>query len=67
MIDMHQGFSGRELAEVSPTVGSLAFVQLDAAVALARGELRRAARDQLAAARLLGRVLIHGLRERQLR
>jgi hypothetical protein len=64
MIDLHQGFSGRELDEVPPTLTSLAVVQLDAATALARGELRRAARGQLAAARLLGQALVRGVRER---
>jgi hypothetical protein len=63
MIDLHQGFSGRELEEVSPTITSVAVIQLDAAVALARGQLRRAAREQLAAARLLARVLVDGVRE----
>ena len=64
MIDLHQGFSGRELADVPPTLTSLAVVQLDAAAALARGELRRAARGQLAAARLMGRAIVQGVRER---
>jgi hypothetical protein len=64
MIDLHQGFSGRELEEVEPTVASLAVVQLDAVTALARGQVRRAARGQWAAARLLGRVLWRGLSER---
>ena len=64
MIDLHQGFSGRELDEVPPTLTSLAVVQLDAAAALARGQLRRAAREQLAAARLLGQALVHAVRER---
>lgn len=64
MIDLHQGFSGRELEEVPPTLGSLAVVQLDAATALARGELRRAARLQLAGARLLGQAVARSLRER---
>ena len=64
MIDLHQGFSGRELDEVPPTLTSLAVVQLDAATALARGELRRAARGQLAAARLLGQALVRSVRER---
>ena len=64
MIDLHQGFSGRELDEVPPTLTSLAVVQLDAATALARGQLRRAAREQLAAARLLGQALLRGLTER---
>ncbi len=64
MIDLHQGFSGRELDEVPPTLTSLAVVQLDAATALARGQWRRAARGQLAAARLLGRALVQGVRER---
>jgi hypothetical protein len=64
MIDLHQGFSGGELREVSPTIASLALVQLDAATALTRGQLRRAARGQLAAARLLGRVVLRGLRDR---
>jgi len=39
-------------------------VQLDAAAALARGEIRRAAREQVAAARLLGRAIVQGVRER---
>ena len=64
MIDLHQGFSGRELEDVPPTLTSLAVVQLDAAAALARGELRRAAREQVAAARLLGRAIVHNMRER---
>ena len=64
MIDLHQGFSGRELEDVTPTLASLAVVQLDAATALARGELRRAARGQLAAARLLGQALVRAVRER---
>jgi hypothetical protein len=64
MIDLHQGFSGRELEEVPPTLASLAVVQLDAATALARGQLWRAARGQLAAARLLGQAFVHGVRER---
>ena len=64
MIDLHQGFSGRELDEVPPTLTSLAVVQLDAAAALARGQLRRAAREQLAAARLLGQALVQAVRER---
>jgi spermidine synthase len=44
MIDLHQGFSGRELDEVPPTLTSLAVVQLDAATALARAgaDARRA-------------------------
>jgi hypothetical protein len=67
MIDLHQGFSGRELEDVQPTVASVAVVQLDAAVALARGELKRAARGQWAAARLLGQVVLRGLRERVVR
>ena len=61
MIDLHQGFSGRELNEVPPTLTSLAMVQLDAATALARGQLRRAAREQLAAARLLSRAVLRGI------
>jgi hypothetical protein len=67
MIDLHQGFSGRELEEVSATFGSVAVVQLDAAMALARGQLRRAARGQLAAYRLLGKVVVRELRERLVR
>lgn len=67
MIDLHQGFSGRELEEVQPTVASVAVVQLDAAMALARGQLRRAARGQVAAARLLGQVFWRGLKERIVR
>jgi hypothetical protein len=64
MIDLHQGFSGRELDEVPPTLASLAVVQLDVATALARGELRRAARGQLAAWRLAGQALVATVRER---
>jgi uncharacterized phosphosugar-binding protein len=67
MIDLHQGFSGRELQEVAPTIGSVAVVQLDAAMALAKGQLRRAARGQLAAYKLLGRVFVEGLKERLVR
>ena len=64
MIDLHQGFSGRELEDVPPTLASLAVVQLDAATALARGELRRAAKTEWLAARLLGQALVRGVRER---
>ena len=67
MIDLHQGFSGHELADVQPTVASIAVVQLDAAVALARGQLRRAVRGQWAAARLLGQVVLRGLKDRVVR
>ncbi len=41
MLDLHQGFSGRELEEVSATIGSVALVQLDAAMALARSVTER--------------------------
>jgi hypothetical protein len=64
MLDLHQGFSGRELDEVPPTLTSLAVLQLDAATALARGQVRRAAREQWAAARLLGQARVRGGRER---
>jgi len=64
MIDLHQGFSGRELEHAEPTVASVAVIQLDAAMALSRGQLRRAAREQAAAARLLGEIVIRGIRER---
>ena len=67
MIDLHQGFSGHELRDVAPTVASVAVVQLDAATALLRGELKRAARGQWAAARLLGQVVLRGIRERVVR
>ena len=67
MIDLHQGFSGRELEEVSATIGSVAVVQLDAAMALARGQLRRAARGQLFAYKLLAQVLADQVKERFLR
>ena len=67
MIDLHQGFSGRELKEVSATLGSVAVVQLDATMALARGQFRRAARGQLAAYKLLGRAVVEGLKERLIR
>jgi hypothetical protein len=64
VIDLHQGFSGRELEEAPATLTSLAVVQLDAAAALARGEIKRAARIELAAARLLGRAIVQSVRER---
>ena len=64
MIDLHQGFTGRELKEVSATLGSVAFVQLDATMALARGQLRRAARGQLAAYKLLAKMVSDGLKQR---
>jgi hypothetical protein len=64
MLDLHQGFSGRELEEVSATIGSVAVVQLDAAMALARGQLRRAAREQLAAYRLIGRAVARSVADR---
>ena len=64
MIDLHQGFSGQELVDVAPTVTSVAVVQLDAALALARGQWKRAAREQMTAARLLGQVFWRGVRER---
>jgi hypothetical protein len=64
MIDLHQGFSGGELREVAPSISSVALVQLDAATALSRGQLRRAARGQLAAARLFSQVVLRGLYDR---
>jgi hypothetical protein len=64
VIDLHQGFSGGELAEVSPTFTALAMVQLDATTSLLRGQLWRAARAQLAATRLLGRVVWREVRSR---
>jgi hypothetical protein len=64
MLDLHQGFSGHELDQVPPTVASVAVVQLDAAMALARGQWKRAAREQVAAARLLGQLMWRGVRER---
>ena len=64
MIDLHQGFSGRELEEVPPTLTSLAVVELDVAAALARGQLRRAARAQWAAARLCAQAIVRSARER---
>jgi hypothetical protein len=67
VLDLHQGFSGHELADVPATVASVAVVQLDAAIALARGELRRAMRGQWAAARLLGQVVLRGLKDRVVR
>jgi hypothetical protein len=67
VIDLHQGFSGRELSALPPTIASVAVVQLDALTALARGQLRRAAREQLAAAQLLGRIMLRGVRERIVR
>jgi hypothetical protein len=67
MLDLHQGFSGRELEELAPTVTSYAVVQLDAATAMARRQWRRAVRDQVAAWKLLGRVVWKGVRERMIR
>lgn len=64
MIDLHRGFTGPEQRDVPPTLTSMALVQLDAATALARGRLGQAAREQLLAARLLGRALVRGMRER---
>ncbi len=64
MIDLHQGFSGNELAEAPPTLATLAVVQLDAAGGLMRGQIARAARGQWAAARLLGQALARELRQR---
>lgn len=64
MIDLHQGFSGRELQDAPPTLGTLAVVQLDAATALARGQLRRAVRGQWAAARIVGRALAREVHKR---
>jgi hypothetical protein len=64
MIDLHQGFSGRELQDVPPTLGSLAVVQLDAATALANGQLRRACGAQWAAAKLLGLALAREVHKR---
>ena len=64
MIDLHQGFSGRELEEVPATLTSLAVVELDVASACLRGDLRGAARMQWAAARICAQALVRGARAR---
>jgi hypothetical protein len=64
MIDMHQGFSGRELADTPPSWATVALQQLEVATAVTRGQLKRAAQGQLTTARLAGELLLHGLRAR---
>jgi hypothetical protein len=64
MIDMHQGFSGGELQEAEPSLATVALLELEAATALSRGQLRSAARGQLNAARELGAVLLGRVRAR---
>ena len=62
MFDLHQGFTGDESAAASPTVASVAVAQLDVASALSRGQVMEAARRQLDAWRLLGRVTVAAVR-----
>lgn len=64
MFDMHQGFSGEELREASPTVTSLAMTQLEVPAALVRGRFKLAARQQVEAWKLLGRLAAQTVRER---
>lgn len=64
MIDLHQGFSGRELEELEPGVGAVAVLQLDTVMAAAKGEYRRAAQGQVAVAKLVGQLMWRGLQQR---
>ena len=64
MIDLHQGFSGRELVELEPGVGAVAVLQLDTVMAAAKGEYRRAAQGQVAVAKLVGQLMWRGLQQR---
>lgn len=67
MIDLHQGFSGRELTpdgERPTTAADVALAQLEAASALSRRHWRAAAAQQAEALRLLGRAAASALRRR---
>lgn len=64
MLDLHQGFTGDELKDVPPTIGSLAMTQLEVAATLARGQVRRAARQQVGALRLAGELMRNAIKGR---
>jgi hypothetical protein len=64
MLDLHQGFTGDELKDVPPTSGSLALSQLEVAATLARGQVRRAARQQFGALRLAGELMRNAVKQR---
>lgn len=64
MLDLHQGFTGDELKDVPTTIGSLAMSQLEVAATLARGQVRRAARQQFGALRLAGELMRNAVKER---
>ncbi len=62
MLDLHQGFTGEEAERAPATVTSLAVAQLGVASSLSRGHWADAARRQLVAWRLLGRVAAEAVR-----
>ncbi|HEX2574413.1 MAG TPA: hypothetical protein VH877_32995 [Polyangia bacterium] len=64
MLDLHQGFTGDELKDVPPTIGSLALSQIEVAATLARGQVRRAARQQVGALRLAGELMRNAIKGR---
>lgn len=64
MFDLHQGFTGDELKDVPPTIGALALSQLEVAATLARGQVRRAARQQFGTLRLAGELMRNAVKER---
>src|SRR4051812_47564573 len=62
MFDLHQGFTFPERTSAEPQPADIAFAQLDAASALAKGRLRDAATQQARAARLLAQLAAARLR-----
>lgn len=64
MFDLHQGFTDEEQGEAPATVGAVALAELDVASSLARGRYRVAARQQLAAWKLLGQVAAEAVRDK---
>jgi hypothetical protein len=56
MIDLHQGFSGNEMREMKPGVGSVAFAQIDVWTAALKGQWWLAVRRQVQTWQLIGRV-----------
>ena len=64
MLDLHQGFTGEEARDAPATVSSLAVAQLEVASALSRRQWKDAARQQVAAWGLLGRVAAATVKDR---
>jgi hypothetical protein len=62
VIDLHQGFSGHELDELQPSLGSVAMAELDAAAALIKGDVPRAVRTHVVATKLFYQVVWDELR-----